>query len=289
MSGNYIDAVLSGDDRDEIIELFYLDPVAKESVDRYAAERLSVVALKLFDILADTPTNRIIDVIEAHKEKIPDLTTRDIPMFSDLKAVDMVPGVAQANPGATFPEIGAILLPNNRTLNQRKWGETHYRLAAMMRLVENGTNAEVTFLGREYAKLARPGSGEESTRMRNMLRPRLCLCSPCIQYLVVKSRRDRFNAMELYRRYLTESNVKYELDIHESSNWRMELERELRKVAIGRYGHLIIYVTHDIVCSEDFRSKLLQFGTRIKRMLVGDEVHGLGAPQMQKGLPTSRT
>ena len=204
---NYIDAVIQDKDREIILEEFHLEPLKKQTVDRYTVERLSYVARKLFTLLEETPTEAIIDIIEANKEKIPPLSTRDIPMFSDLKAVDIVPGIAESNPGASFPVIGSIMLPNNRAVNQRKWGETHYRLAAMMRLVENGTKAEVTYLGREYEKLARPGSGEEGLRERDVLRPRLCLCSPCIQTLIVNSRHHHFEAMKMYRQMLTENTA----------------------------------------------------------------------------------
>ncbi len=79
-------------------------------------------------------------------------------------------------------------------------------------------------------------------------------------------------------------STKHSLDTHASADWRLDLERELRKVAIGRYDHLIVYATHEIVSTEDFCRIMLQFKHKIKRMLVGDEVHGLGAPQMRKAL-----
>ena len=78
--------------------------------------------------------------------------------------------------------------------------------------------------------------------------------------------------------------VKHILDIHETNSWKDILEKELRKVAIGRYQHLIIYATHDIVSSDDFIIRLCSFGHKINRMMIGDEVHGLGAPKMKKAL-----
>ncbi len=235
MRDNFIDAVNNGHNETEILELFYLYRLEKKDVDEYSYDVLSNVAHVLFGILSTVSTEEIIDIIETNKERIPKISTRDIPMFSDLRAVDMVPGIAQANPGATFPEIGAILLPNNKVTNQRKWGETHYRLAAMMNLVENGTKAEVTFLGKEYAKLAKPGSGDEAARKRDILRPKLCLCSPCIQLLLVSAYNNSFNAMQLYREMLTEhtavrrrSCTKQMLKaIFESCSIETEIERNL--------------------------------------------------------------
>lgn len=68
-----------------------------------------------------------------------------------------------------------------------------------------------------------------------------------------------------------------------SSGWREKLSRLLRQVSAGLYHSLIVYTTHITACSADFISILTSL-PKILRILIGDEVHGMGATETQKSL-----
>ena len=200
---NYIEAVLAGGNPDETLKLFYMCPVSGEELEKYNPDQLSKAAGNLFSFLLDTETDHIVQVIYQNKGMIPTLTTMDIPMFSSLVEADKIPGIAYANPGADFTTIGKILMGDNSSDSLRKWGECHYRLASIQRLVEPITHAKITFLGKEYLKYSKRSAGKEGEDIRNALRPRLCLCSPCVQFLLSEAMVGEFNAFHFYGSMLT--------------------------------------------------------------------------------------
>ena len=67
-------------------------------------------------------------------------------------------------------------------------------------------------------------------------------------------------------------------------DWRSSLEKALVKLKVGQYSYLIVFTTHNICSSDDFISMVENLGSKVTKFLIGDEVHGLGAPEMQKGL-----
>lgn len=68
------------------------------------------------------------------------------------------------------------------------------------------------------------------------------------------------------------------------SNWRTKLEKSVNRLRAGGSKNLTVFVTHDICSKEEFATVIRSCHPRVKTMLVGDEVHGLGAPQRQRGL-----
>lgn len=67
-------------------------------------------------------------------------------------------------------------------------------------------------------------------------------------------------------------------------DWLTKLQKELLKLKVGQYQYLIVYITHDLCSSEKFIRAVNSTGSRVRKFLIGDEVHGLGAPEMQKAL-----
>lgn len=67
-------------------------------------------------------------------------------------------------------------------------------------------------------------------------------------------------------------------------NWDTLLLKEIRKLSIGLYEHLVVYTTHDICHSEKFLDKLCKASSKIIKFLIGDEVHGMGAGKMKNAL-----
>ena len=67
--------------------------------------------------------------------------------------------------------------------------------------------------------------------------------------------------------------------------WGQKLNKEIFKLSAGRYKNLVIFTTHQICSSSKFLDIINYSGfSRIEKMLIGDEVHGMGANKTQKGL-----
>ena len=68
------------------------------------------------------------------------------------------------------------------------------------------------------------------------------------------------------------------------TNWISLLKREILKLSTGLYKNLIVYTTHQVCSSEKYISLINQTSDKIKKFLIGDEVHGLGAAKTKNGL-----
>lgn len=67
-------------------------------------------------------------------------------------------------------------------------------------------------------------------------------------------------------------------------NWDILLSKEIQKLSVGLYEHLVVYTTHDICHSEKFLDKLQKASSRITKFLIGDEVHRMGSGKMKRAL-----
>lgn len=66
--------------------------------------------------------------------------------------------------------------------------------------------------------------------------------------------------------------------------WRNKLGIEIRKLSAGFYKNFVVYTTHQTCSSDDFCSIIRSSGSRIIKLFIGDEVHGLGALKTRRGL-----
>lgn len=67
-------------------------------------------------------------------------------------------------------------------------------------------------------------------------------------------------------------------------HWRHQITGKLLDIALGTISKFIIFTTHSTFCSIDFTNILSTQKNRTKYLLIGDEMHGLGAPKTKKGL-----
>ncbi|WP_293696556.1 DEAD/DEAH box helicase family protein [uncultured Phascolarctobacterium sp.] len=68
-------------------------------------------------------------------------------------------------------------------------------------------------------------------------------------------------------------------------NWQTIFNREMLKLKLGQYKHLVVYTTHQICSSTKFLEVItLQKFNSITKFLIGDEVHGMGADKTKNGL-----
>ncbi len=68
------------------------------------------------------------------------------------------------------------------------------------------------------------------------------------------------------------------------SNWRKSLEKALLNVATGITENCIVYTTCDTFSGDDFIEIVTKNKHNMKYMIIGDEVHGLGAKMISRGL-----
>lgn len=68
-------------------------------------------------------------------------------------------------------------------------------------------------------------------------------------------------------------------------NWQTMFNREMLKLKLGQYKHLVVYTTHQICSSTKFLEVITsQKFNSITKFLIGDEVHGMGADKTRNGL-----
>ena len=82
---------------------------------------------------------------------------------------------------------------------QWKYGENHYKAAALLGLVTSETPFETTYLGKKYMDL--------SDEMIEKVRPRLCLRVPIIEVYLIEGRKGYFDGMKKLRDLLTEATA----------------------------------------------------------------------------------
>lgn len=79
--------------------------------------------------------------------------------------------------------------------------------------------------------------------------------------------------------------AKYGIEINGGvPDWKTKLKRELTRLKIGQKPYLIIYTTHAISSSSKFTEQIRLLGNKVTKFLIGDEVHGLGAPKLREAL-----
>ena len=68
-------------------------------------------------------------------------------------------------------------------------------------------------------------------------------------------------------------------------NWHIMFNREMLRLKLGQYKHLVVYTTHQICSSKKFLDVITaEKFNKIMKFLIGDEVHGMGADKTKKGL-----
>lgn len=195
---NYIDKVL-GDSvyKNEIIKLFYLFPVSKDDISRYTDTQLEQVARVLISIIKETSIEDIVDIIEASKENIAELTSANIPQFSNIELINDVLDVVNSTDNISFEEIGYYLNKSASKGAQTKFGENHYKTAALIGLTTQEKPFSITYLGKQYMIL--------DTDKKENVRNKLFLRVPIVQTIVIDAKYKKTIPMDILKKYLSES------------------------------------------------------------------------------------
>lgn len=80
-----------------------------------------------------------------------------------------------------------------------------------------------------------------------------------------------------------ELGIEYTLNLH-ISKWATQLKKQVFMLSTGQIKHLVVFTTHDICSSKKFIEILNATKPKVKKFLIGDEVHEMGASEMRKGL-----
>lgn len=190
-------AVEKNTDTEAFLYEFYLHPDSRFQLSLYKEDVLKSAAEKTFEILAGTEISRILDVIESHMEELPEIVTSNIPQFSSITDIDVIPRIVETNPGCEYAMMGYYFNKDGKYDAQRKYGENHYKAAALLGLVTEEAPFGPTYLGREYA-----GLPEE---LKEAVKSRLCLRVPIIDICLIEGRKGPYDGMKEVRKLLTES------------------------------------------------------------------------------------
>ena len=182
-------------------------------------------------LLLNERIDYIFSAIEKYVEELPRVATSNIPEFSKAQEIDKVLS-SLIETGAEFRgflELGRLLCRAEKEPAQRKYGENHYKLAALLGLVTRTFPMKVTELGRQYYELDEDG--------RKDLFAKLILRIPIIQQLLIMAKDEYVDVDSFFARYLAPSTVNRRTS--STRNLIDELARYKSETVRERTGKLI--------------------------------------------------
>lgn len=70
----------------------------------------------------------------------------------------------------------------------------------------------------------------------------------------------------------------------EIAGWPRLLASSITQLNVGRYRTLLVYVTHSLAADSKFTDEIVKAKNGVRCTLIGDEAHGMGAPQARRAL-----
>ena len=194
---NYVDMLLSGNpDTDEIIRQFYLFPLSDDELRALPDEEKRTYSERMVQILCDTSADHILEIIESHPDDWRPVISIEIPQYSSTDDIDNILGVVESNPGGDHTLFGYFFNKSGKKDAQRKYGENHYRTAALLGLTTFDKPFAVTPLGREYMKLP--------DKTRHAVRSKLILKIPFLQQILISAKNGKTEFMPIIGQYLSD-------------------------------------------------------------------------------------
>ena len=89
----------------------------------------------------------------AKQEKLPEIKSINIPQFSNIDDLNGVLDIVYSTDNITFEDIGYYFYPESKLHAQWKYGENHYKMAALLGLTSWDKPYRVTDFGVEYMKI----------------------------------------------------------------------------------------------------------------------------------------
>lgn len=171
-----------------LLETFY----AGKTIDKDHTNIL-LTYLKKFSV------EDILFEIEQSLEETEPIGKNNISQFSNIEVIDyVVQIVSDAAEEVNGKYIGYMLNKNSSEGAQSKYGGNHLSMAIQMGLVSKKPY-QVTELGKQYMAL--------SENEKRIVKPKLYLRVPIVQRLLLDSKKDKVDAMNIMRKYLAESTA----------------------------------------------------------------------------------
>lgn len=197
---NYLDMLFAHNEESTILEEFLCHPLNKEVIEMYDSVILDTAGKELIEMVLSTPTDEALSLLIDKGMTDVKITSANIPQFSNYYDIDKIVPIVKTNPGKRFSAYGYYFNKEASEGAKNKYGENHYKCAALLGLLSIEKPFCVTFLGDAYM-----GYQLDSTRMTIMAK--LCLRIPLIQKLLLGATQGKINAHHLMKEYLSESTV----------------------------------------------------------------------------------
>jgi hypothetical protein len=203
---------------DEMNEMFVESVIPdKEDVTRY------------FDMLNRVSIYEILVFLKS-REKLPEVKSINIPQFSNIDDLNGVLDIVYSTDNITFEDIGYYFYPESKIHAQWKYGENHYKTAALLGLTSWDKPYHVTDFGIEYMKIPKSE--------RNTIRNKLILRIPIVQQILLESMDHELKPIDILTQYLAlttakrrHSNVHVMVDLIVNSlelNQRIEIVENIK-------------------------------------------------------------
>lgn len=152
--------------------------------------------MKMFEEMS---SEKILSYIGAQTE-LPVIEAKNIPQFSSLSSIDGVLDIVYSSKNITYDEIGYYFFHDSSVVAQRKYGENHYKLAAIMGLTTWEKPFRVTDFGREYMLL--------NQEKKEIIFKKIILRIPIIQRILINSLNQSIRPLDILETYLSVSTAK---------------------------------------------------------------------------------
>lgn len=141
-------------------------------------------------------------LLKEHRSEFCDITTKNIPQFSDIQSIDKVLNIVESSVDGklAYRNIGYFFNKDASEGAQHKYGENHYKLASSIGLVTVEKPYSVTPL--YYAYLL-----SERTQKKEII-AKLLLNIPIIQKILIESEKSSYNVPDLLYQYLSKSTAR---------------------------------------------------------------------------------
>ncbi len=135
-----------------------------------------------------------------NQEKLPEIKSINIPQFSNIDDLNGVLDIVNSTDNISFEDIGYYFYPDSKLHAQWKYGENHYKMAALLGLTSWDKPYHITDFGIEYMKIPK----DERTEIRNKLIWRV----PIAQQIIIKSLSGELKPIDVLAQYLALSTAR---------------------------------------------------------------------------------
>lgn len=134
------------------------------------------------------------------QEKLPEIKSTNIPQFSNIDDLNGVLDIVYSTDNIAFEDIGYYFYPESKLHAQWKYGENHYKMAALLGLTSLDKPYHVTDFGVEYMKIPQ--------NERNEIRNKLIWRVPIVQQIMIRSINNELKPIDVLTQYLAISTAK---------------------------------------------------------------------------------